>query len=305
MEVTKIHRVLSFQQYDFIRPYIEMNAKFRQEANNDFEKDFYKLMNNAMFGKTMENLRKRVKIDLVTTEERLVKIAACPSYQDFKAFDENLIAMKRTKTKLLLNRPMYIGFCVLDISKAIMYDFYYNILYAKFDRKMKLLFTDTDSLCIQVQTPSLAEFLDGLEEKFDTSNFPKEHSKYSDVNKKVPGKMKFETGADPIQEFVGLRSKMYSILLADKKEMKRAKGVSRCVTENELSHNDFYRCYYDDELKQNKMTTIRSDHHRLYAQEVNKVTLCPYDDKRSILGNGTQSVPYGYCGPYPLDLDDY
>ena len=305
MEVTKIHRIISFDQRDYMRSYIEKNSMYRMMATNDFEKDYYKLMNNSVFGKTMENLRKRVNIDLVNTEEKLIKLVASPSYHGYKMFDEDLIAVERKKVKLLLHRPMYIGFCILDISKGFMYSFYYNILYPKFERGMKLLFTDTDSLCIQVQTPSLAAFLDGIEDHFDTSNFPQDHPQYSSINKKVPGKMKFETAATPITHFTGIRSKMYCLKTVKQKEIKRAKGVARCVTQNELTYKEYHDCLYKERIKTNEMTRIQSDHHNLYTVKVNKVSLSPYDDKRYLLDNGIQSVPYGYCGPYPLDIEEY
>lgn len=282
-----------------------MNSKFRQLATNDFEKDFYKLMNNAMFGKTMENLRKRVNIDLVTTEEKLIELVASPSFKRHKIFDENLVAVERSKLKIVLKKPMYVGFCVLDLSKAFMYNFYYNVLYPKFGNDMKLLFTDTDSLCIQVRTPSLNTFMEGIEDHFDTSNFPKDHPLYTNVHKKVPGKMKFETGATQISHFVGLRSKMYAFKTVDNKEMKRAKGVSRCVTEKELAYEDYRACLYNEEPKTNIMTTIQSEGHQLYTTQVNKISLSMYDDKRYLLENGIQSVPYGYCGPYSMDIDEY
>jgi len=125
------------------------------------------------------------------------------------------------------------------------------------------------------------------------------------MHKKVPGKMKFETGTTAISHFIGLRSKMYALKTVDQEEIKRAKGVSRCVTERELNYDQYHACLYNEEPREDTMKTIQSTCHQLYTTEVNKITLSPYDDKRYILANGIQSVPYGYCGPYPMDIDDY
>ena len=147
MQVTKIHRVLSFDQSTFMASYIDMNTKLRAAATNDFEKDFLKLMNNSLFGKTMENLRKRVNINLVTREDKLMKLVACPSYQSFKILSEGLVAVERKKVNLILNRPIYIGMTVLDLSKELMYEFYYEVLQPQHGiENLKLLFTDTGKI---------------------------------------------------------------------------------------------------------------------------------------------------------------
>ena len=132
MVVTKIHRILSFDQQSFIAPYIKMNSDLRSKATNEFEKDFLKGMNNSLFGKTMENLRKRVNVDLVTSEEKLTKLIAKPTFKRAKILDVGLVAVERRKVKLELNRPLYIGLAVLDLSKELMYDFYYNGLYSRY-----------------------------------------------------------------------------------------------------------------------------------------------------------------------------
>lgn len=150
MIIKKIHKILSFQQSPWLKIYIDFNTRQRMMARNDFEKDFFKLMNNSMF-KTMENLRNRRKVDLVTEEKRLKKIAAQPIFKSFTIFYEHLLAIERTVSELTLNRPIYIGLCVLDISKTLMYDWHYNFVKLHYpNEKSKLLFTDTDSLVYKI-----------------------------------------------------------------------------------------------------------------------------------------------------------
>ena len=152
MEIKHIHRILRFKQQAWLAPYILKNTEMRKQATNDFEKSFFKLMNNAFFGKTMENIRKRRHIDIVTTPEKLKKLVAQPTYKSTTSFRENLSAVERIKAKVTMNKPISIGLCVLELSKWLMYDFYYNVLHEIFPpNSIRLLFTDTDSLCISIE----------------------------------------------------------------------------------------------------------------------------------------------------------
>lgn len=143
MKVTKVHRILEFKQKPWLRTYIDFNSDKRKHAKKGFEKDFFKLMNNAVFGKTNENLRNRVNINLVHTEQRLKRLCAKPFFDRFKI---DLVGVENKKVKLLLNKPVYIGQTILDLSKLVMYDFHYNFMKKLYEDNIKLLFTDTDSL---------------------------------------------------------------------------------------------------------------------------------------------------------------
>ena len=135
LKVTKVHRVLKFNQSPWLKQYIDFNTEKRKNAKNAFEKDFFKLMNNSVFGKTMENIRKRVDVRLVTNEKKLLKLASKPTYVSSKIFNENLVAVHKIKETLTLNRPAYVGMCILDLSKTLMYDFHYNYIKNKYGRK--------------------------------------------------------------------------------------------------------------------------------------------------------------------------
>ena len=122
----KVHRVISFKQEAWLIPYVEKNTKLRKEAKNDFEKDFFKLMNNSVFGKTMENVRKRRDVKLVVTEERRKKLISEPNYDSCKHFSESLMAIEIRKTEVLMDKPIAVGQTILDISKTLMYEFWYD-----------------------------------------------------------------------------------------------------------------------------------------------------------------------------------
>lgn len=135
-----------------MKPYIELNTNLRAAANNDFEKDFFKLINNSVFGKTMENIRNRRDINLVTNEVDAKKLISKPNYRGKTIFCETLAAIQMKKTKLVFNKPVYVGMSILEISKTLMYDSHYNNIKKKYEEKAKLPFTDTDSLCYEIET---------------------------------------------------------------------------------------------------------------------------------------------------------
>ena len=136
----------------WLKQYIDFNTLKRTNAENGFEEDFFKLMNNSVFGKTMENLRKRVDVRLVTDEKKLVRLTSKPTFVSSKIFNENLVAIHKIKETLTLNRPAYVGMCILDISKTLIYDFHYNYIKGTYGNRAKLLFTDTDSLTYEIRT---------------------------------------------------------------------------------------------------------------------------------------------------------
>ena len=152
LKVTKVHRALKFKQSPWLKQYIDFNTNKRKEANTSFEKDFFKLMNNSIFGKTMENLRKRDDIRLVTEVNQFIKLTSKPTFVSSKIFNKNLVAVHKIKETLKLNRPAYIGMCILDLSKTLMYVFHYNYIKKEYGSRAKLLFTDTDSLTYEIET---------------------------------------------------------------------------------------------------------------------------------------------------------
>lgn len=177
MELTKINRILQFKQAAWLKPYIDLNTAKRARARNGFEKDFFKLMNNSVFGKTMENIRKHMNVELVTEPKKMRKLVAKPTFQYAKEFSEDLAAVNMMREMLVLKKPVYTGFAVLNLSKELMYSFHYEYMLPKYGfKRLRLLFTDTDSLCYHIQTEDFYRDIAGdIEAKFDTADYPSDH----------------------------------------------------------------------------------------------------------------------------------
>ena len=294
LQVSKIHRVLEFNQSPWLKQYIDFNTEKRKNAKNDFEKDFFKLMNNSVFGKTMENIRKRVDVRLVTDENKLLKLASKPTYVSSKIFNENLVAVHKIKETLTLNRPAYVGMCILDLSKTLMYDFHYNYIKDKYGDKARLLFTDTDSLTYEIEAKDVYQDFWNDRDKFDNSDYQEDSKYFYNKNKKVIGKFKDEAAGVPICEFVGLRSKMYSYIKDNNKGGKTAKGIKKNIIKKDITHEDYKDTLFNNREMYHKMKTIRSQNHELGSYEINKVSLSCFDDKRYIHDDGKTSYAYGH-----------
>ena len=297
MELKKIHRGIKFIECDFLKPYIDMNTNLRTEAKNDFEKDFFKLMNNSVFGKTMENIRNRVNIKLVDTGEQFKKLAAKPNYESRKIFNENLVSVHMKKTSLTMNKPVYLGMSILDLSKTLMFDFHYKYIKPKYNKQAKLLFTDTDSFLYEIQTEDFYKDISGdVKDRFDTSDYPKNHPSVivTGINKKVLGMFKDEAKGKNITEFVGLRSKLYSYKMEEGKENKKCKGIKKAVVEKSITHEDYKTCLTTGKEQLRRQNIIRSYAHTLYTEEINKIALSAADDKRYLLKDSFDTLAWGH-----------
>ena len=334
MKLTKVHKFLKFSQCPWMALYITKNTQLRKTATNDFEKDFYKLMNNAVshswisvyslfqmnlavefvncparllldwvsfsvslvqvFGKTMENVRKRVDVRLFRSdeEERILRRIARPTFVRQEIFNEHLVGIQNRKERVLLNKPIYVGMSVLDLSKHLMYNFYYNNLKKTYSDKIQLLYTDTDSVIIHVQTEDIYQDMQANISDYDTSNYQPSHPLFSTANKKVIGKFKDELGGKLLTEFVGIRPKMYSYVGED--SGKRAKGVKKSVLKNTISHDDYKTCLLDKKVHSRDMPGLRSYNHTIHGETVHKVALAPLDTKRYILEDGITTLAFGH-----------
>ena len=295
MKLKRVHRVLEFDQECWMEPYIMMNTEFRKEAKSDL-KNFYKLMNNSVFGKTMENLRNRVDIKIVHSNEtdKIRKLIASPLYSRHVLFSNDLAGVDMRKTKLLLNKPVYTGMTILDNSKILMYDFFYNHLKKLYGSKWELLYTDTDSLLLEIETDDVYKDMETNKNEYDTSDYPKDHPLFSNENKKVLGKMKDECAGTPIAECVCLRPKMYSILKADEKNIKRAKGVNKSVAKKQIMHEQYKETLIGKKQLWHGMNMLGSEGHEIYGMHINKISLSLFDSKRWIEEDGIHTHAYGY-----------
>ena len=209
MKLTKIHRILKFKQSDWMKKYIDFNTKKRMNAANNFEKDFLKLMINSVCGKTMENLRKRMNLRLGNNAKDFLRYISRLTYIGYKKFGENYTVIHEITPVLILNKLIYIGCTVLELGKWNMYDFHYNFIKKNFDAE--LLFTNTDSLTYEIKSKDVYEEFYKWKDLFDFSNYSKDSKFFNETNKNVIGEIKDEFGGVIIIEFVGLKSKMYSL----------------------------------------------------------------------------------------------
>jgi len=299
LRLVRVHRVIAFEQSEFMEQYIRMNQDLRAASTEDFEKRFYKGMNNSCFGKTCENMSKRTDIRLVNDEEKAKELLAKPHMLGFAIFNKDLAAVNLMKLKCKIDKPFYVGFAVLELSKLHMYKFHYDFVKRVWPGKQsELLFTDTDSLMYEITAPRVYETIWENRDKFDLSDYPRDSPYYDPTNAKVIGKFKDEAGGKSIIEFVGLRPKMYSFTVADGAgaapvEKIRAKGIQRAACK-ELRHADYLRQLHEPRENMLVNRRIGSRLHRVYTYEFNKRGLCAFDDKRYICENGIDTFAHGH-----------
>lgn len=296
----KVHRVLQFEQSTWLEPYIDLNTRFRMNSTTVFEKDFYKLLNNAIYGKTMENLRARSDIRLVNKWDGVGRytarsMIARPNFKRCTVFDEDLAAIELHKSHILMTKPVIVGMCVLDLSKILMYKFFYNYLKPKYGANIRLLYTDTDSFILEIKTKDIyADIRDDQDDMFDTSGYTVDNPyQIQRKNEKKPGKFSDELKGKIINEFVGLRAKCYALrtkvenkndeIETKKSIVKRAKGVKKSTLENRITFDDYHECIKNNCFKVGEQCTIRSKKHELYTISMQKIALNPFDDKRYLI----------------------
>ena len=252
-------------------------------------------MNNSVFGKTMENVRNHRRFEICTDGIILRRWVRNPAFYGVIEITEDTLLIEKKIRKVKLNKPMYDGFSILDISKTLMYDFHYNFAKPNLPN-VQLCYMDTDSFIydIPMSQDQVTRVLKDHEDGFDFSNYPKDHPNYSVTNKKVIRKMKDELGGGKIKEFVGLRSKLYSLRTDDEHTIKRAKGIKKNVVQKKINHEDYLKCLKEQQEYLHPQCNIESHNHTIYTTERVKKSLSPFDDKRYILDNGFNTLPYGH-----------
>ncbi|KAJ4449536.1 hypothetical protein ANN_00937 [Periplaneta americana] len=296
LQIVKIHRVIKFKQSYWLKQYIDLNTELRKNAKNNFEKDFFKLMNNAVFRKTMENVRKRPHFRLVSNDEKLKKLISKPYFLDRVIYAENLVGIHLARTQILFDKTLYVGMCILELSKVHMYNFHYSIMKEQFGDKLKLCYMDTDSFIYLIETDDLYHDLQNVRDHLDTSVYSPNHILFATHNKGVLGKFKDEIPNSHIDEFVGLKAKVYALKCSDF-EIKKLKGVKKSVIRNELTFEDYATCRGSGITTYTKINVIRSYFHNVFTMCVNKVTLNSFDDKRVVLQDGINTAPHGFYEP--------
>ena len=293
LKLKKVHRIIEFNQEAWLKPYIGMNTKLRKEAKNDFEKDFFKLMNNSVFRKTMGNVRDYRYMKL-TTNKRIKRLVSEPNYHTHKTFSEHLMATEMKKTKVKMTKPIYLG--ILDISKMLMYEFWYDYIKPNYGDRAKLCYIDTDIFVIYSETKDFFKDIAGdVERWLDTSNFDENDKIPLPIgkNKKVPGLFKDELGGKIMKEFCALRAKTWAYLMNDDSEKKKARGTKKCVIEHRLMFENYKDCLFNDKIILKSQQRFKSDHHEVYTEEVNKIALSSNDDKRLQTFDRVTAYPHG------------
>jgi hypothetical protein len=196
-----VHEVLSFKQKAWLKPYIDFNTEKRKEARNDFEKDFFKLMNNAVFGKTMENVKNRMQLHLTTDHDNAVKWFSKANFKDSKFF-QGLHLIEMYKTEIECDKPIYVGTSILDLSKLCMMDFHYNVIQKNFQGKYHLIYSDTDSLVYYFEHEDIYDWIKKNPQHFDLSDSARADMR-DNTNKKVLGKFKDEMSSLLLKQFTG------------------------------------------------------------------------------------------------------
>lgn len=242
----KVHRVLSFNQSKWLKPYIDKNTELRTEARNDFEKTFFKYMINSVFGKTMENLRLRADIKVVNKwEDRCGAglLIARPNFKKCKIFSDTVVAIELHKTHIKMIKPIIIiGMSILDISKITMYSFLYDFLKLKYGGNCNVCYTDTDSFVLSVRTDDFYADMKANIERFDTSDYPNDNVYgMPRDNKKVPGLFKDELNGEILAEFAGLRAKCYAALPLSAK-LNKCKCPKKSVVHRRATQSDYIDC---------------------------------------------------------------
>ena len=266
LKLKKVHRVIEFNQEAWLKKYIDMNTELRKKASNNFEKDFFKLMNKVVFGKTMENVRKHRDIKLVKSDHERNKLVSEPNYHAMKLISENLSIIEMKKMKVKMKKPLYLGLSILEINKIIMYEFWYDYVKKKYGDMVKLCYMDTDRLIMNIKTKDFyKDIAQDVEERFDTSNYDVDRPLPKGKNKKVIGLMKDE-----------LRQK--------------------CVIKKMLKFEDYKKCLSDNEPMLKSQQRFKSENDEVYSENINKIALISNDDNRIVALEGITTYPYQYCG---------
>lgn len=295
MNLKKIHKVLSFKQKKIFAPFIQKCTEERQKAKTKFEQDRFKLVANSTYGKTIQNVRNYINVKLHFKEKTLLKACANPTFKNYVILNENFVQTNHFTPFIIHDRPIFIGFAILELSKHFMFDFFYNKLLKNSPSKIELGFSDTDSFLFKANNAKLFE--KHIQPFMDYSNYPNNNPLFSNVNKSKLGYFKDELHGELVcKEFVGLRAKCYSMRLKNnnfKVEKKVCKGLGRIAIQNRLKFKHYKKCLFKKELKRFHFHSIRSSKQNVSTVLLNKKAISHFDSKRWIFNCGIHSVPYG------------
>ena len=275
-----------------MKPYIDFNTRKRMQATNESDKNFFKLMINSVYGKTMENMRKRMKIRIVTNEKYCIKYSSRPTFKNSIIFGKNLVAIYKKPQEIRFKKAIYVRCTVLEESKLEMYKFWYDFL-KKACPDDELIYMDTDSFIFKITNQNFDDIMLELEEYFDLRNYPRDSKYYDLINKKVPVKMKNKKPSQMIDEVFALKSKSYIVITSDNKEECRHKGHAHNFTSNEFRDVTNNKKVLNDPM--NKIISIR---HRLCTKKCMKKTLYNFWEKRHLQSEGINTYALGHTNTF-------
>ena len=295
LKLTKIHRVITFQQKPFLKKFIEKVTDLRSKAKNDFELRLFKLFANSTFGKFIENVRNYIEIQICTSEKDFRKACLGQHIKSFKIIHEKLVIVMKKPCQISMNKPLAVGFSILELSKLFMYQSYYDVFMPYFGpEKISLCFSDTDSFLFQVKTNNLLKDMENLKHLFYFSKYPKDCSKANHLfyfKDELCGKA-------AITHFIGFRPKCYSMQIKnynekDTKTKKVCKGIKRTAIKNQLSFDDYKKCLNNQCVIYKSFRNLGSKNHKISTKFIRKIALSPIDSKRYTLNCGKHTLALG------------
>jgi hypothetical protein len=296
MKLIHVHRVLQFSQKKFLSPFIEKCTLERQKATTKFEQDQFKKVANSTYGKTIQNVRNYSVVKLHNNKKSLLRAISHHTYKNFVILDDNLVQTNHLKPIICHDRPIAIGMTVLELSKYIMFDFFYNVLKdPQFD--LDLGFSDTDSFLFK--TKNTNSYQKKVQPFMDLSNYPSDHKLFSLENKAKLGYFKDELGGKlTISEFIGLRAKCYALQMKERNdnikiEKKVCKGLGKVAIEKRLRFKHYKQCLFQNKTRRFDFQTIRSTKQNIKTVRINKKAISYLDTKRWLFDCGIHSSPYG------------
>ena len=242
----------------------------------------------------MENILKHKDIKLVTNAKDYLKAVMKPNFKSIVLFCENLMGCEMDKPKVVMNKPVYLGQAILDLSKTVMYEFHNDYMLLKYGDNLKLCYMDTDSFIYDIRTEDFyADIVDDMLERFDTSGYDKDDARPLPIgkNKKVIGKMRDELGGKIMTKFVVLRPKSYAY---NSEEEKKCKGIKKCIVKKTLGFDDYVNCLLSGTNDCRLQLMFRSTKHEVYMVKVTKVALNRYNDKKIVKKDGVGMLASGH-----------
>lgn len=295
MKLVKIHRVLSFRQSSFLKKYISYCTRKRAESTSSFRKRLFKAFSNSNFGKFIEQTRNHLDCKIVNNKKDFEKWISNPRFSNFKEIGTGFVAVFLKRKRIYMIQAWAIGFSILELSKALIYEHYYKIIKPALGNKCAVLFSDTDSLCLQIRTKlDMYEVMKHLSHIMDFSNYPKDHPLYDDTRKNQLLYWKDELASNSLLEFCGLSSKTYSMRIScesGEKTKSKCKGTGRNFMK-QTAFTEYKKCIIGINTHRTLSYNIQARNHIIRTVKSDKLCFSSFDDKR-FLTCPVHSLAYG------------